>query len=65
MRDMLTRFKVMREDAKERCIRITDDQIAQFVVAGVIEDVGVQLKLELHEIDKSLITLSGRSNHAR
>ncbi len=60
MRDMLTRFKVMREDAKERCIRITDDQIAQLVVANVVEDVGVQLKLELHEIDKSLAIISQR-----
>jgi hypothetical protein len=33
----------MKQDAKERAIRITDDQISRLVLADVIEDVGIDL----------------------
>jgi hypothetical protein len=49
-KDMLKRFTEMKQDAKERAIRITDDQLCQLVIADVIEDTSIALEGSLETI---------------
>ena len=56
-KDMLTRFKEMKQDAHEREIGVSPGQLCVLVLADVIEDAGIDIGIGLDEIDKSLIAL--------
>lgn len=51
---MLARFEAMRQDAMERCIKISRDQIAILVLADVIEDQGIELSKILENLETTL-----------
>lgn len=54
---MLTRFKEMKQDAKERGIKVSPGQLCVLVLADVVEDQGIAINRELNEIDKSLVSI--------
>ena len=51
---MLSRFAAMKQDAKERGIKVDKNQIAILVLANVIEDQGIDLAEKLDNIDSTL-----------
>jgi len=46
-KDMLERFVNMKQDARERDIRITDDQLVILVLADIVEDHGIAVVSQL------------------
>jgi hypothetical protein len=60
MKDMLTRFTEMKQDAKERGFRVTDVVLSRLVLADVIEDRGIDIERKLGDIAKSLIVSRNR-----
>lgn len=57
-KDMLSRFDAMKQDARERGIKVSRDQLAVLVLADVVEDAGIATERQLEEIDKSLVNIS-------
>ena len=54
-RDILSRYHDMKQDAKERSIKLRDGEVATLVLADIMEDIDVTLR----EVDKTLIAIAG------
>jgi len=48
---MLKRYVAMKKDAKERGIKISNDQLATLVLADIIEDTGIELSRKLANLE--------------
>ncbi len=58
MKDMLTRFEEMKQDAHKRGIEVSPGQLCILVFADIVEDQGIAIENKLEEIDKSLVALN-------
>jgi hypothetical protein len=45
----------MKKDAKERGIKVKDNDIALLVLADVMDDVGLAIQESLEDVDKTLL----------